>query len=936
MAGGLDNLSAEGLSKLSKTINEAKELLKQQELLLDRTLEIEQRIIKRRVAGLKEYSDEYSKMLNSIATEQASLSAEMFKINEAGREAAANAEKAAEEAERAAQSTGTTNSQEDNAPKRKSGGARRATKEDDSQRVTEIAKTTVKVSRRTPEKTGTVPQSNSMAINQTQGGGQTASSIPVNTNRPVGVQNVVEPENLVDLTESFDAEQALHEYRLLLDEERRDKDFVARRENDEALFSAASEAQQVQMSARHANEIDLQELIDNSLADRDKAEQESAKSKEERLKKLKKLFLNTEEEDEKGNKVNRKKERDEKYAAATSFELSRYDSLADHIGKLGDLYTESLKHNNGNALVAGLSVAINALSSIAQQLNKEIDEIALYKGKIDTRLHGSKMETDSVLGNSYWDQLVHDMTRVGAVNPYFKQADWSKKIEELVDKGIAFNLDQRSFLAMISDKIATTFEVADATLLRLVRIQQQDSTAGRLGMESALNAFLNEMYENTEYLKTVASSVRTSLEEMQSLMDGAAATEVEYQVQKWMGSLYSVGMSQEAVTKITGALGQIAAGQIEGLTGEGAGNLLIMAANDAGIPIADILAKGLEADETNALLQATVNYLAEIAEASQDNHVIQQQLANVFGVKASDLRAATNLATKDSVGAIYDNVMSYDNMLYYLNDMAGSMASRTSLGEMMTNVWGNLQYSLAGSIASNPISYVIYKAATLLDDTTGGIAIPGISFMGNMVDLETTVADLMRAGALSTGILGSIGALAQGLGNSFSGRAMLDQLGIQSGSGLAVTPRGSGQNLLPDGGVEKTTSESGYVGNASDSDVKNSTMQEAEDSKKQLMIEAQENAEETQIDTINATVLKIYELLDDVAHGNSYFRVKVEGYGLTKAGNSGSSIGGVNALDSLGSSINSQSNSSAGLSSGGVNSGGLGGSVSLSGWTTTI
>jgi hypothetical protein len=76
------------------------------------------------------------------------------------------------------------------------------------------------------------------------------------------------------------------------------------------------------------------------------------------------------------------------------------------------------------------------------------------------------------------------------------------------------------------------------------------------------------MYENTEYLKDVASSVRGSLLEMEALMEGKAATEVEYQVQKWMGSLYSVGMSQEAVQGIAGALGKIAAGQIDGLTGD--------------------------------------------------------------------------------------------------------------------------------------------------------------------------------------------------------------------------------------------------------------------------------------------------------------------------------------------------------------------------------
>ena len=87
-------------------------------------------------------------------------------------------------------------------------------------------------------------------------------------------------------------------------------------------------------------------------------------------------------------------------------------------------------------------------------------------------------------------------------------------------------------MATISEKIATTFEANDGTLRRLIRLQQQDSTAARLGMESAINAFLNNMYANTEYLNNLSTSVRSSLEEAQSLMDTKEAVELEFQVQK--------------------------------------------------------------------------------------------------------------------------------------------------------------------------------------------------------------------------------------------------------------------------------------------------------------------------------------------------------------------------------------------------------------------
>jgi hypothetical protein len=417
-----------------------------------------------------------------------------------------------------------------------------------------------------------------------------------------------------------------------------------------------------------------------------------------------------------------------------------------------------------------------------------------------------------------------------------------------------------------------------------------------------------------------------------------------------MGSLYSVGMSQEAVQGIANALGQIAAGQVDALTsGTGASNLLIMAANQAGKSISEILTEGLNAQETNDLMQAMVNYLADLAEASKDSRVVQQQLANVYGVKASDLKAATNLATTETTDDIYKKSLTYDNMLNQLFRMAGSMGSRTSIGEMMSNVWANGQYTLAGSMASSPISYLTYKLASLLDSTVGGIGIPSLTVMMNGVDLETTVADLMRVASIGTGVLGSLGPIISGLASSFSGQAMLQKMGIEQGSGLMITPRGDGGlGALDSSSGGQSTSGSGYVGNASGSDVKNATLQEADDTKKKEMIKAKEEEPANQIDMINTSVLKIYELLDNVANGKQSLSVKVSSYGLTGIGSSTSALGGVSGLLSNNTSGTSGSNTPSGGSanlSGGSSSGsgssgggndlaGFGsGGIDLGGWT---
>lgn len=102
----------------------------------------------------------------------------------------------------------------------------------------------------------------------------------------------------------------------------------------------------------------------------------------------------------------------------------------------------------------------------------------------------------------------------------------------MVNTGISYNVEQRAFLETIKDKIATTFNATNGTLLRLVRIQQQDTTAARLGMESALTAFLNNMYETTEYMNTIAEQVKGNLAEAMSLMEAQNAVGLEHTVQK--------------------------------------------------------------------------------------------------------------------------------------------------------------------------------------------------------------------------------------------------------------------------------------------------------------------------------------------------------------------------------------------------------------------
>lgn len=180
---------------------------------------------------------------------------------------------------------------------------------------------------------------------------------------------------------------------------------------------------------------------------------------------------------------------------------------------------------------------------------------------------------------------------------------------------------------------------------------------------------------------------------------------------------------------------------------------------------------------------------------------------------------------------------------------------------------------MAAGIANNPLLYATYKTAGLLDAVAGGVAIPAFSVMGNMVDLETTVADLMRVGAMSGSILSGIGTMIASGGNGgITGSGILRAAGIY---GNNYVTRGNGSGLKTAGGA--SVSESGsLIGNSNSGDIQNATMTNATDSANAQLAEAVDSSEETKLSEVYAEVVEIYKLLQDVANGGYTIAVDVK------------------------------------------------------------
>jgi len=515
----------------------------------------------------------------------------------------------------------------------------------------------------------------------------------------------------------------------------------------------------------------------------------------------------------------------------------------------------------------GAQLALKAIGATLNQVNQNISTYAKYQGSINARLQGSSMSLgasiyDTLLGKAkssqdYFGNIETRITNAVGINPYVTTASIFANLDELVRAGIASNVEQRAFLQSVKDDIATTFDVANSSLLRIVRLQQQDSTAARLGMEAYLTRFLNNMVENTEYLTQTFDNVQEALLEASSQMDIKQSTEFEYVVQKWLGALTGTGLSESAATQIAQAMGYLGSGNVSALSNSSMMSLMAMAASRSGLNIGDILNTGLTASSANQLLNAMAQYMVEIG--SGGTNVLKSELAQTFGLSISDIKAAQQLA--GSFSDINRNMLSYTGMYGSLNQQMMALPGRMSVAEMIQNVADNAIFNLSSEIASNPVLASIWKITDLIESTTGGINIPAISVMGNMVDLNATVEQLMKLGIVGIGSLGMIGDVISGIGSTLAPSSMLQKLGIMSGN--TAISRGTGLSSMISG---FSTSTSTYVGTGSSSDIYQQTLQSsADEANNNSSLQPQVDEETTKaLPNIDKNVAEILNVLNSI------------------------------------------------------------------------
>lgn len=500
------------------------------------------------------------------------------------------------------------------------------------------------------------------------------------------------------------------------------------------------------------------------------------------------------------------------------------------------------------------AVANNLINGIKQMFDSTIQTYGQYQQKINTRLQGSGKSWNGLFGIGGIEDKIK--SSVGS-NPYVKLQSVMDNVVKATEAGIANNIEQRAFLQTISESIATTFEAFDANLLRVIRLQQEDSTAARLGLEADLTNFFNNHFGDTAYLNNSFDIVSQNLIETTSQLNAKEAVEVEYMIQKWLGSLYSVGFSDTAIGKISQALGYLGSGNVSGLASDAEmQNLIVMAASRANMSYSDLLIDGLDSSNTNKLLRYMVDYLDEIA--NSDNKIVKSEYAKVFGMSVSDLTAIKNL--ESDLTSITKSSMSYGDSINELYDQMNQLTSRISIAGMLQNMFDNVNYSIGTGIAGNPATYALWQVTSMIEDLTGGINLPTVGALGNFVDLNTTVTNLMRSGIVGAGTLGAIGSIISGVSSTFMPTSILAKLGISpDGSSLTSDYKRRGTGLNRNKKQIKQISGSNLIGNTSGEDYYKQTLTNAnEEVDKKAKQKEQENTDIT-LNNIHEYLLSVFD-----------------------------------------------------------------------------
>ena len=418
-------------------------------------------------------------------------------------------------------------------------------------------------------------------------------------------------------------------------------------------------------------------------------------------------------------------------------------NIKSSFGKFADSVTAMMNNIFGGGLTHSipdiLLKILNTTGDIADQfnnlfessINDAINTQINYLGAINGRLYGltDQLNTEGEDDYNYYSEIWEDLSSKFLNNSFVNQSNLFKKLSDLItNHGIAFNAEERAYISELAENTVTTFNATNSELLRNIRLNQFDLTTSQYGAEGLLTQFFNKNFQDTSYLSDQYQTVYSAISEALSQMNYADATEFNYTVQKWLGSLYSVGASGSMISQLASGINMLATGDVSGLEGSSSlQNLLVMAATKAGLSYSELLTGGLDSSDVDTLMSSMVEYLQEIAD-NTDNEVVKNAWKSIVGVGVSDLRAIQNLTDTSTISS---STMSFEDALAEAQHQADLYegANRVSQAERIQNQINNLLYSVGSTLANDTELYTQYRKSQLVtsvvESLSGSLGIVG-------------------------------------------------------------------------------------------------------------------------------------------------------------------------------------------------------------------
>ena len=380
---------------------------------------------------------------------------------------------------------------------------------------------------------------------------------------------------------------------------------------------------------------------------------------------------------------------------------------------------EDFKDNFGKNVE---KLASSLQSSLSGQLDSTINSyISNYQSMIS-----------SLVGaNKDWESITDNLNNALSANSLVRQENVYKNLTELIKAGISENVEQRAFLETISDDLNLLLDTQTGSLARLIRLQDASIAENRVAIEYSLREFLNQNYSTSEYIKDSYLKVADSISELQAINTTSIASSIESALQTWLGSYYSVGVSDSTISNLASAINSLGTGDLSNINSN-ISKLVMMGAATSGKSYGNLLTNGITAEDVSAIMSGITDY----AKSIEGNNVVRSQWASLFGLSISDLEALKNLNIANNTQTVSSDI----NKLFdaYANFVP------TTVG--LKNTFENLMFTTATNIASNDALYGSYFVTDILEKSGIGSALSSLGSSIASMGLKKTGGALQVAG----------------------------------------------------------------------------------------------------------------------------------------------------------------------------------------------